>query len=126
MLINISATWLLYKELSVAIFDPLYARVIGFSPVMLHYGLMIITSITAVGAFDVVGSMVVVALMIVPPAAAYCITHRLSAMIWLTVLISALSAIGGYGIAYLLDVSIAGSIALMSGLLFCAAVVSRK
>ena len=46
------------------------AMALGFSPVLIHYGLMTMVSITAVGAFDAVGSILVVALMITPPAAA--------------------------------------------------------
>lgn len=117
---------LFYKEFQVSIFDPLYAQVIGFSPLALHYVLMTATSVTAVGAFDVMGSMVVVALMIVPPAAAYCVTRTVSKMIACTLLISCLSVVGGYALAHTFDVSIAGSIAVMSGFVFALAVMSDR
>jgi len=45
-------------------------------PALLHYGLMTVVSITAVGAFDAVGSILVVALMIAPPATAYLLAER--------------------------------------------------
>ena len=48
---------------------------------------MTVVSVTAVGAFDAVGSMLVVALMVGPPAAAYLLTDRLALMLGLSVLI---------------------------------------
>jgi manganese/zinc/iron transport system permease protein len=82
---------------------------------------MTVVSITAVGAFSAVGSILVVALMIAPPATAYLLAERLPRMLALSALIAALSAAGGYGVAYLLDVSIAGSMAAMCGALFAVA-----
>jgi manganese/zinc/iron transport system permease protein len=65
----------------------------------------------------------VVAMLIVPPNAAYLLTDRLSWMLGLSVLIGVLSAVGGYALATLLDGSIAGAIAVVSGLLFGLAAV---
>jgi manganese/zinc/iron transport system permease protein len=79
---------------------------------------MMVTSITAVGAFEVVGSIVVVALMITIPATAYLLASRLYAMIQYSVGLSILIALTGYAVAYIFDVSIAGSIAMMSGIVF--------
>lgn len=120
-LLNAAVIALCFKELALATFDPQYAAVIGFSPVLVHYLIMSLTSITAVAAFNIVGAIVVVALMIVPAATAYLLTSRLRQMIALTLGLSFLSAIGGYGCAYLADVSIAGSIATVAGLIFLGA-----
>ena len=116
--LNISFVLLFYKELKVSIFDHDFAYVAGFAPALLYYGLMLMTSITAVSAFDVVGSVVVVALMITPPATAYLLVNQLDQMIVLSLVLSILAALTGYGMAAWLDVSIAGSIATMSGVLF--------
>lgn len=107
-----------YKELKLATFDPGLAAALGFTPWLIHYGLMALVSITAVGAFDAVGSVLVVALMIAPPAAAYLLTDRLARMVGLSVLIGVLSAVGGYWLAHALDASIAGSMATMTGVIF--------
>ena len=87
-------------------------------PVLLHYGLMTLVSTTAVAVFDAVGSILVVAFMVGPPATAYLLTNRLHIMIGLAVLIGGVTAIAGYWIAYALDGSIAGSMALAVGLAF--------
>lgn len=118
LLINIAFIGLLYKELKLSTFDAGLAATLGFAPALLHYGLMSLVSITVVGAFDIVGSVLVVALIVAPPAAAYLLTDSLSRMLVLSVLIGAASAVGGYWLAFFLDVSIAGSIASMAGVLF--------
>jgi manganese/zinc/iron transport system permease protein len=118
LLLNAAAILVAFKELKLATVDPELAAVLGFSPVLVHYGLMSLVSVTAVGAFNAVGSILVVALMIAPPATAYLLVDRFGAMLWLTVLVAAISAAAGYGVAYLLDVSIAGSMATACGFLF--------
>ncbi len=107
-----------YKELKLATFDAGLAAALGFAPALLHYGLMGLVSVTAVAAFDAVGSILVVALMVGPPAAAHLLTDRLASMIGLSVLIGVLSAVTGYWLAHVLDASIAGSMATMVGVLF--------
>jgi manganese/zinc/iron transport system permease protein len=109
---------LFYKELKLATFDAGLAAALGLAPALVHYGLMTLVSVTAVGAFDSVGSVLVVALMIAPPAAAYLLTDRLSHMIGLSALLGAVSALAGYWLASALDASIAGAMATMAGVVF--------
>ena len=116
-----AAIVLFYKELKLATFDPALAFALGFSPALVHYGLMALVSVTAVGAFDAVGSILVVALMIAPPATAYLLTDRLSVMLVLSAVTGAAAALSGYWLAHFLDVSIAGSMASAAGMLFAAA-----
>ncbi|MFD2908360.1 metal ABC transporter permease [Flavobacterium ardleyense] len=107
-----------YKELKMSTFDAGLATSLGFSPAILHYGLMSVASVTTVGAFDAVGAILVVALMIAPAATAYLLTTNLKKMIALACLFGVFSAISGYWAANYLDASIAGSIATMLGLVF--------
>ncbi|HSV31030.1 MAG TPA: metal ABC transporter permease [Atribacteraceae bacterium] len=109
---------LFFKELKLIVFDPALAAALGFSPAIIHYALMTLVSATAVSSFEAVGSVLVVALMIAPPAAAYLLTDRLALMLVLGPLIGILSSIVGYFLAYLLDASIAGSMATVSGIIF--------
>lgn len=118
LLINILFILLLYKELKLATFDNGLAAALGFSPWIIHYGLMSLVSITAVGAFDAVGSILVVALIIGPPVTAYLLTEKLSFMLLLSALIGGIAAVSGYWMAHFLDTSIAGSIASMIGFAF--------
>ncbi len=116
--INLTFVGLFYKELKLATFDAGLAATLGFSPILLHYALMAVVSITTVGAFTAVGAILVVALMIVPAATAYLLTNRLPVMIALAVGFGALAAISGYWLAILLDGSVAGAIATMTGVWF--------
>ncbi len=107
-----------YKELKLATFDAALAATLGFMPTALHYGLMSVVSLTAVGAFNAVGSVLVVALMVAPPAAAYLLTDRLSRMLALSAAFGMLAAILGCAAAFVLDTSIAGAMAVVTGLIF--------
>ena len=98
-LLTLIVVVLLYKELKLSTFDPTLAAALGFRPTLLHYGLMVMVSLVAVGAFDAVGSILVVAFFIIPPAAAYLLTDRLPRMLTYSSLIGALSAYTGYDLA---------------------------
>jgi len=118
LILNALFVTLFYKELKLATFDAGLAATLGFAPIALHYALMSSVSITAVGAFDAVGSILVVAFMIGPPATAYLLTRQLSLMIGLSIVIGAGASIAGYWLAYWLDASIAGAMATMIGAVF--------
>lgn len=116
-LINALFVTLLYKELKLAVFDEGLAHALGLKPRLLFYVLLLLTSITAVGAFDAVGAILFIAFVIVPPAAAYLITDRL----WLVLVggasLAVLASVTGYWSAMWLDVSIGGMMATVCGVL---------
>ena len=118
--ITLGLLFAFYKELKLSTFDAGLSTSLGFSPAILHYGLMSVASVTTVGAFDAVGAILVVALMIAPAATAYLLTTNLKKMIALACFFGVFSAISGYWAANFLDASIAGSIATMLGLVFLA------
>ena len=118
LVVNAVLIALFYKELKLTTFDPGLAVALGFSPTLIHYGLMLMVSVTAVGAFDAVGSILVVALMITPAAAAYLLTDRLSRMLLYSAALAASAAVAGFWMAWFLDANIAGAIASMLGVLF--------
>lgn len=114
-LINAGFVSLFYKELKLITFDPNLGAALGFSPTLVFYLLLGLTSITAVTAFDAVGAVLLVAFIIVPPAAAYLLTDKLWRMLIYGVLISVASAILGYLTAVALDVSTGGMMAVYTG-----------
>jgi len=118
LIITIGLLFAFFKELKVSTFDAGLASALGFSPVIMHYGLMSVASVTTVGAFDAVGAILVVALMIAPAATAYLLTTDLKKMLGYAISFGVFSAISGYWVAHWLDASIAGSITTMLGLLF--------
>ena len=118
---NLLFVTLLYKELKLTTFDAGLGAALGFSPVVLHYALMSMVSVTVVGAFESVGAILVVAMLVVPPATAYLLTDRLSVMLAASVGFGVLSAVLGYWAAHAWDASIAGAMAAVSGALFALA-----
>ena len=118
LLITVALLFTFFKELKLSTFDAGLATTLGFSPVAIHYGLMTVSSITTVGAFEAVGAILVVALMIAPAASAYLLTTNLKKMLFLSILFGVFSAILGYWVAHWLDASIAGSITTVLGILF--------
>lgn len=137
LLVNIFLVVLLFKELRISTFDPGLATALGFRANYLHYGLMAVTAATLVAAFETVGSILVIAMLIVPPATAYLLTERLWVMVMLSVVIAALSAILGHAAAITLPAiffsriglgaqvgaSSAGMMAVSCGVLFALAVL---
>lgn len=98
-LLTVGFVTLFYKELKLASFDEALAKALGFRPGVLHYALMVLVSLVAVGAFDAVGSILVIAFFIIPPAAAYLLTDRLAMMLVLSALIGSAGAFFGYDLA---------------------------
>jgi manganese/zinc/iron transport system permease protein len=117
-LANLLFVMLGYKQLKVCAFDPELAASLGVKVALWHYLLMGFVSMTTVGAFESVGAILVVAMLVVPPNIAYLLTDRLGVMIGLAVLFGVLSAVFGYWIAYVLDASVAGAMATVSGFMF--------
>lgn len=107
-----------YKEWKITSFDPALAASLGIPAVLMHYVFMSLVSVTTVAAFDAVGAIMVVAMLITPAAAAYLWTDRLSVMLILSGAFGVISAIVGYYIAVWLDTSISGSMAFSTGILF--------
>ena len=123
LFVNVIFTAVFYKELLVSSFDPVLASVMGFSPTIMHYTLMGTASLTAVGAYNAVGSVLVTAFMIAPGAAAYLLTEDLKKMLVIAVIIGMISGIGGYQTAAFFEVSIAGAMACWAGGIFLGAVL---
>lgn len=118
LLINLSFILLSYKELAITTFDPAFAATLGMHTTLWHYLLMAITSFTAVASFEVAGTILVVALFVVPASTAYLLTQRLSAMLVVGALLGIIIAVSGYYLAVWLNGSIAGAMATVAGMIF--------
>jgi manganese/zinc/iron transport system permease protein len=121
--VNLALLILFWKEIKVATFDPGFARVSGVSPKAVSRTLLIAVSVTAVTAFESVGAILVVTMLIVPAAAAYLVASRVLPMVLITVAIGWVSALGGYGSAVALDASIGGAMGLVAAGCFALALM---
>jgi manganese/zinc/iron transport system permease protein len=107
-----------YTQLKISTFDPGFAESVGIRTGWWHYALMGAVSLTTVTSFESVGAILVVAFMIGPPATVYLFTKRLSHMLIGTTILGIIIAILGYIMAWYTEASIAGCMAVMTGVLF--------
>jgi manganese/zinc/iron transport system permease protein len=85
-----------WRWLKIATFDEGFAQALGIPAAALGFGLVITAAVAAVAAFDAVGSIIVIAMFICPPAAARLMTNRLEAQVWWSVGFAVLAAVLGY------------------------------
>jgi manganese/zinc/iron transport system permease protein len=109
---------LFYKELLISSFDPALALSVGINPSVIHYGLMAMLSVVVVSAFESVGAILVIAMLILPGATASLVSERLPVILSLTVLHAAISSILGIHLALWLECSIAAAMVVMGAVLF--------
>lgn len=126
LLINTLLIVVFYKEIKLATFDPVQAQVLNYKPIILHYGIMTMVSITAVAAFESVGSILVIALMIGPANGAYLFSKNIKTMILLSSIIGIISSVIGVKIAFLYNISISGSITITIACIFSVLAVFYK
>ena len=123
VVLNLAAILLLWKEFKISAFDPGLATTMGYSATAMHYTLMALVAVTSVASFQAVGSILVVAMLIVPPATAQLLCDRLSRMVILACVFAVASAVGGYWLAHEWDVSPAGAMAVFAGGMYAVAVL---
>jgi manganese transport system permease protein len=109
------------RDLTLYAFDPTHAHAIGLSPRMLGAILLGLLAVTAVVALQVVGVVLVVALLIIPGATAFLLTERFGRMLVIAPVTAAASAVTGIYLSYWLDVASGGMIVLVQGVLFALA-----
>ena len=130
LVMNIVFVTVLFKELMISTFDPALSDTQGISSRRMNLLLMAVVAVTAVAAFESVGSILVIAMLIVPAATAQLATDRLSSMLWVSTLVAVFSAVAGHVGAITLprlagfeDTNTAGMIAVFAGLCFGLAVL---
>jgi manganese/zinc/iron transport system permease protein len=120
--ITLGLVTLFWKELKIVAFDPALAAAMGFSVNAIHYLLMAMVSGVTVASFESVGSILVVAMLVVPAATAALVTERLGWMLAWAAAIGATSAVFGYILSVPLATSVAGMMAVVAGIQFTVAV----
>lgn len=124
-LLNIGFLFVGYRALKTISFDSVLAATLGFNVLLWHYLLMTFVSLTTVAAFESVGAILVIAMLVVPANTAYLFASSLSQMIWGSIAISILSAVGGYFLAMHFDASISAAMAMTAGAFFLIAVIAK-
>ena len=119
-----------WRPLAISTFDEGFARTLGLPVRAIGLGIVIVSALAAVAAFDAVGSIIVIAMFVCPPAAARLMTHRLGAQVAWSAAFALIAAtlgftLSGSGPAWLGSenaVSAAGMVGTVAGvILACAA-----
>jgi manganese/zinc/iron transport system permease protein len=126
--VNLAFVLVCYKELKITSFDPALATTIGINAGVMHYILMTLVAATAIASFESVGSILVIAMLIIPGAAAHLLTDRLWLLLVLSLVIATMCAVLGHVAAITVpvwfgfrDTSTAGMMAVAAGVIFLAA-----
>jgi manganese/zinc/iron transport system permease protein len=131
VLLAVSAfVYIFWRPLALICFDEPYARTRGIAATALGFALVTLTAIAAVAAFDAVGSIIVIAMIICPPATARLMVNSLRSQVIYSQVLAIMATVLGYMFAgyvplwlgFSNTLSAAGMIASMSGVfLACAA-----
>jgi manganese/iron transport system permease protein len=111
------------RDLLLYCFDPQHARAIGLPVRMLHYGLLILLSMTIVASLKAVGIILVVAMLIAPGAIAYLLANRFEHMLVIAVAVAVGSCVVGTIASFHIDGSTGPCIVLIQMAVFMAALV---
>ena len=130
LIINLLIIILFFKELRIASFDPELAQSLGLKPNLMHYVLMAMTAVTTVAAFESVGSIIVVAMLVVPASAAKLMARNLTEMlVFATALALGAALIGHYAAVQVPhqlgfgSVPTSGAMAFIAGMLLFGVVI---
>ena len=101
-----------YKELKLSSFDPALSTALGFNADALRYALTTMTAVVSVASFEAVGSILVVALLIVPAMTARLLVSSLGLTLLLSAITAGLCAVAGYFTAAFLPAAFGATYAL--------------
>ncbi len=115
-----------FKGLKLLSFNEDHARSLGVRTQVWHFSFMAMVSLVTVLSFEIVGAILIVALLVVPAATAYLWSKSLIPMLVLAVTLGVLSAVGGYYLAASLNGSIAGAMVTVAGILLLLSVIALR
>lgn len=106
--------WLAFRPLMLYAFDPTQAQALGFNTSVIHYGLILLLTLTIVASLETVGIILVVAMLITPGATAHLLTDRFTTMLLISTGVGVGSAVLGLWLSYAFDVASGGTIVLVA------------
>jgi manganese/zinc/iron transport system permease protein len=109
---------LFYKELLISSFDPGLASSVGINANVVHYSLMAGLSVVVVSAFESVGAILVIAMLVLPGATASLLSYRLPIIFCFAIVHAAISSILGVHLSLWLHCSPAAAMVVMGAVIF--------
>jgi len=108
---------LLWKELKLATFDAELSSAMGFPAWLIHYLFVALVAACSVATFETMGSILALAMLVVPPATAHLLTDRLVTMLLWAAGLAFSAALFGYLLAsqWVFGCNVAGMISVVAG-----------
>lgn len=119
--IVVAVILLKWRDLLLHAFDPAQARAVGLPVRMLHYGLLVILSLTIVAALKAVGIILAIAILIAPGAIAFLLTRSFGRMLAVALVVAVGASFLGVYLSFFIDSAPAPTIVLLMTLTFIAA-----
>jgi manganese/zinc/iron transport system permease protein len=111
---------LFFHRLVATSFDPSLSRLSGLSPALVQSLLLAVVAAVVVAAFQVVGAIMTIALLVLPAASALLVVKRLPHFLAAIVIHALLSAVFGLYLATWLNCNFGAAVVIAGALLFCA------
>jgi manganese/iron transport system permease protein len=106
------------RDLLLYCFDPNHARAIGLPVSLLHYGLLILLSLTIVASLKAVGIILVIAMLVAPGAIAYILTDSFERMLVIATAVAVGSCALGTLVSFHIDAATGACIVLVQAFVF--------
>ena len=124
--ITLLLTYLFRKVLISTSFDPSLAQGKGISTYFWNTVLLCLTSVSTVYAFDAVGAIMVVSLLVIPPCFALLFSKRMPEFFAISILFAIFCILIGYGLSIWLNLNIVATIAAFMGTLLVLVISIRR
>ncbi|QGM81147.1 metal ABC transporter permease [Otariodibacter oris] len=125
-LISLAVILLKRKDLLLYCFDPSHARTIGLNVKLLHYGLLVLLALVIISAMQVVGVILVVAMLITPGITGYVLAKRFDYMLLIAICTSLFSGVVGVLMSFHFNVATGPSVVLLQAVCFIVAFAISK
>ncbi|HET7715824.1 MAG TPA: metal ABC transporter permease, partial [Bauldia sp.] len=116
-----SAILIKWRDFLLHSFDPAHAQAVGLPVRLLHYGLLVVLSLTIVAALKAVGIILAIAMLIAPGAIAFLVSRSFGVMLASSVAIAAVASFLGVYLSFFIDSAPAPTIVLLMTVTFVAA-----
>jgi ABC-type Mn2+/Zn2+ transport system permease subunit len=124
--ITLGGVLVLHRALMVGTFDATQARLLGFRPQLTHFALLVLLALSIVASFETVGSLLVFAFLVAPPATASLLVKRVPLVMVAAVAIGSCCAVVGLLISYHHATATGATMALATVVVFLIALLVRQ
>ena len=123
VVITLVGAVLFHRAFLVMTFDVTQAALLGLRPRLAHAALLVLLAVAIVGSFRTVGTLLVFAFLVAPPATATLLVRRVPVIMVTAVLLGALAVVVGLLVSYHHDTAAGGTMALVSASLYIVVLV---